>query len=417
MFSQAEGITKVILASLFFPVFFQSGLLEFALGSNDEFIIMLSKRVLLLLPALAIIFGCWVSIACLVSIIIRQERRVYLSALLVTWWDLFRSIFSFWGGLVKLIFNLAGWSAGLLRIFFLSISLTLQDIFLSPLRLAKDVGQDYFKPGTPWISVMMTVFWSGVEAILFTFILTPLVIEILSSLSGVELDEGMIQIPLSMMLFIIVLGSFAIIATLGDAIRDKNIPKIIQISIFEVFVFVFEVMFLYREFVDALVPWFNQHSGGEYKMGIFTILSISAFAWMGIRGVTWFLFASSGTPTIMAIIQRTGLQTPKGISTTNITQSSENFAYIKKGISVVKDEMDWIHEKGDEMLGAIVLPPLQIIGASINFCTLLISANHLFNLPFKSFRKLLGAKDLIQKARAPELHTAQKDENSTKKDS
>jgi hypothetical protein len=399
MLSQAEGFTKIILAALLFPVFFQDAFLAFALGSGDTLWILLAKRILLLLPISAIIFACWVTVPCVLSIIIRQERRVYVSSLLVTWWDLFRAIFSFWGGMLRFLLSLVGWTAGLLRLSFMAFWLMLQDVFLAPLRIAKDVGEDYFRPGVPWLAVMLTVFWSMIEAVLFTFVLTPLVVDILAGLSGASLSENLVQVPLFLMLAIVVLGSFAILASWGEAFKSRQIGKIIQIGIFEAFVFGFEVMFLYREFVDALVPWFAQHSSGEFRMGIIGILSISAFAWMGIRGVTWFLFASSGTPTIMAIIQRTGLQSTKGVSTVSLKASSSSFAYIKDGIKQIKSDMDWIREKGDEMLGAFILPPLQIIGATINFCTLLITGDHLFELPFKSFRSLLLAKDLIKKTK------------------
>ncbi|MEZ4741184.1 MAG: hypothetical protein R3B45_01855 [Bdellovibrionota bacterium] len=399
MDTQAEGLSKIILAILFFPTFFQTELLAFALGSNDPYAVMLIKRVLLLLPITSAIFGCWLTIPCLITIIVRQQRRIYLSALLVTWWDLFRSIFSFWGGIFAFAFKMIGWCTGLLRLFFMGIFLAVQDIILSPVRMAKDVGQDYFKPGIPWLSVFLTIFWTLIEAILFTFILTPLVLEILESLSGNELSEGLVQIPLSIMLFIVILGSFAILSTFGEAIKQKKISRIVQIAIFEVFVFVFEVMFLYREFVDALVPWFSQHSDGEFRMGITSILLISSFAWMGIRGVTWFLFASSGTPTLLAIIQRTGLEQPKGLQTAAIGDSQDTFKYIKNGFETVKNDMEWLSQKGDEIIGSFILPPLQIVAASINFCTLLISANHLFELPFKSFKNLLMAQELIKKSK------------------
>src|SRR5260370_41805084 len=68
-----------------------------------------------------------------------------------------------------------------------------------------------------------------------------------------------------------------------------------------------EVVFLYREFVDALVPWFAQHTSGNFDLGIAGTLAIAGFTWLGIRSLSWFLFGSAGTPTIMAIIQGQGL--------------------------------------------------------------------------------------------------------------
>jgi len=70
----------------------------------------------------------------------------------------------------------------------------------------------------------------------------------------------------------------------------------------ELFVMFFEVMFLYRELIDALTPWIAQQTG--MKVGLTVTLSLSAFGWIGIRGMTWFLFGQYGTPPMLAFISR-----------------------------------------------------------------------------------------------------------------
>lgn len=399
MFSKADGLTGIVLSLLLFPTIFQGQLLNFAMGFDDPLWMLLAKRLLLLMPIAALIFSLWLSIPILISVIIRHKRQEYLSKFIVTWWDVLRSIFSYWGGIARFIFYLIGWIAGLLRMIAMGAWLTLQDIFLSPLRMVKGMSEDSFKAGTPWLAVSMTLFWSVIESILFTFIMTPLVMDVLSGMAGAELSESLVQVVLFIMLLFFVLGSYAVLFSWGDAIKKKDIPSIIQIGVFELFVLAFEVVFLYREFVDALAPWFAQHTGGEFKLGLFSTLAIAGMAWLGIRGMTWFLFASSGTPTIMAIIQRTGLQISKSDKTSSSPSTAIHFTYIKNAIQSIKNDIDWVHQKGDELLSAFILPPLQIVGALVNFCTLLISSNHLFELPFKSFRDLLQARDLIQKAK------------------
>src|SRR5438094_10679204 len=64
----------------------------------------------------------------------------------------------------------------------------------------------------------------------------------------------------------------------------------------------FEVVFLYRELIDALTPWIAQQTG--MKLGLTITLSLSAFGWIGIRGMTWFLFGQFGTPPMLAFISR-----------------------------------------------------------------------------------------------------------------
>ena len=39
----------------------------------------------------------------------------------------------------------------------------------------------------------------------------------------------------------------------------------------------FEVMFLYRELVDAIVPWIAQQTGERFQVGIVFVLSVAAF--------------------------------------------------------------------------------------------------------------------------------------------
>jgi hypothetical protein len=61
-------------------------------------------------------------------------------------------------------------------------------------------------------------------------------------------------------------------------------------------------------------------------------------------------------------------------------------------LKALKADSQWIHTKGDELLGSFILPPLQIIAAGINFCTLLVASQHLFELPFKSLKDVMEAK-------------------------
>ena len=42
-----------------------------------------------------------------------------------------------------------------------------------------------------------------------------------------------------------------------------------------------------------------------------------------------------------------------------------------------------------------ICPPLQILASCINFCTLILSNEHLFQLPFKSYQDILSAKELF----------------------
>ena len=78
----------------------------------------------------------------------------------------------------------------------------------------------------------------------------------------------------------------------------------------------------------------------QFHLGIFGTLAIAGFAWLGIRGMTWFLFAQSGTPTIMALIQRTGLQGQEGMVSVSLSESGGHFEYVKDGIKQIKKDID-----------------------------------------------------------------------------
>jgi len=396
MLDRFDGPMKIIMSILLFPLFFQELVLDWIWGIGDTFSVMMGKRLLLLLPAAAIIFACWVTIACLLTVVIRHQRRQYVSTLFVTWWDLFRAIFSFWGGFFKFFFYLAGWIFAFVRIVIIGLWLSLQDILLTPFRAMKGVGDFATKPGTPWIAVVMTLAWCALEAVIFTFVATALVLDTLGGLTGRDLDINIVQTLLFFMLLGFIVGSYAIVANLEAAIKAKNFKQLVVILIIEVLAMGVEVVFLYREFVDALVPWFAQYAGRDFSLHPAVIIGIAGFFWAGIRGLTWFLFAQAGTPTILAVIQRTGLKEGQPLFS---FKKGDQFQFVKAAIDKIKHDIEWCHEKGDELLSAFILPPLQIIAATINFCTLLISKKHLFQLPFKSYKDMLHADQLLNRVR------------------
>jgi hypothetical protein len=109
--------------------------------------------------------------------------------------------------------------------------------------------------------------------------------------------------------------------------------------------------------------------------------------------MTWFLFASHGVPILTAIIQGTGLKKPEGAEKERVDDA---FAYTTAFYYHFKADMDWVREKGDELLGSFLLPPMQVVSATVNFFILLIASRHLFDLPFKSFKDIMRSRELLQ---------------------
>jgi len=386
----SESIFKWVFSILFFPTFFQKAFVVFAWGAGDFYWAMLLKRIFLLLPVFAFIAGCWISITTLITLLFRPNRQNLFVALIITWWDLGKTIFSFWAGIVKFVFILLHSVLVLLKIAILGIWSIIQTILIAPFRFLGRLGRNFFGSSVPVIAVILTVLWCIIETSIFTFVTTPLVIDVFSNITGDQLQEYAIQIPLFIFLFFIVLGSYAVLSTFLDTVKSKKISSIFGITVIEIVVLLVEVLFLYREFVDALVPWFAQYSD-NFNLGIFGTLAIACFVWFGVRSLSWFLFASYGTPTLLKIIQGKAIIDKEAVTTSKPVAEDKMTSFFE----AIKNETEWIKQRGEELISAIMLPPLQIIAATINFAILLITSKHLFELPFNSFADITSSKSII----------------------
>jgi hypothetical protein len=372
-------------------MYFQGAFIAFAWGAGDIFWIMIGKRILLLLPVLAVIAGCWITIASTLTVLFRQNRREFVTTLVITWWDLGKSVVSFWGGIINFLFRFLVSMTGMLRILILGLWSLVQEILFLPFRLIKQISQSISRSSIPLIAVTMTIFWCLIEAAIFTYVTTPLVIDTFSNITGEQFSENFLRIPLFIFLFFIVLGSYAVLSTFIDVTKKKEFSSILGIGVIEIIVLMVEVVFLYREFVDALVPWFAQYSE-NFELGMFWTLAISCFAWFGIRSLSWFLFAAHGTPTIMRIIQGKALRSELPQQQPARAQASFSNGYLDS----LKENAEWIQAKGEELLQSFMLPPLQVVAATINFFVLLISGHHLFELPLKNFGDVADSKQLFE---------------------
>ncbi|HMK39510.1 MAG TPA: hypothetical protein VK569_09220 [Bacteroidota bacterium] len=386
-----NSVVRYIVSLLLFPTFFQSDLLLFAWGGEDTLWVMAAKRLFLLLPVFAFIGACWLTVPSMLTLIVRSNRKEFVTSLFVTWWDFGKAIVSFWGGIFKFVLQCIGSAVGLLKIIVLGIWSIVLEIISLPFRLLRSAGEGMVSSGVPWIAVFLTMFWCLIEALVFTYVTTPLVSDTLSNISGEQLSAGTIRIPLFLFLLFVVLGSYAVLSNFVNAIRSRNVVGIVTISVIELVVLSVEVMFLYREFVDSLVPWFAQYSQG-FELGMFWTIGIACLTWFGVRSISWFLFAGAGTPIILSIIQGKGLG-PKPVQETEEKRSTLFSAHF---VASIKEEAAWVRTKGDDLLAAFILPPLQIVAATVNFCTLLVNGRHLFDLPFTSVYAILSSKSMLE---------------------
>ncbi len=389
---ESTEVFQLFMSVLMLPVF--KDLFAFVTGGGDSTVVVMAKWFFLLLPVMAMIWAYWVTMIGVISLVVRPERRAFMTQVMMTWWDLGHSVLSYWSGIIKFAGRLIFFTMLCLRFIAVGLIFLVHDILMIPWRMMANVGGNVVSGGVPWIAVCLTMFWCFLEAVIFTYVTTPLVLDTLSNMTGGGLTETQIRFPLFMFMLFIVLGSYSVLSTWATALSTKNIGSIVKIGAIEMVAMFVEVVFLYREFVDALVPWFAQHSSSGFELGIFGTLAIAGTTWFGVRAMSWFLFASSGTPMIQAIIQGHGIKMKTGSAASNAKAA---LVYTDQFVGRLKDDEKWLRLQIEEVIGAFVLPPLQIVACAINFVTLLLTNKHLFELPFKDINELREARMMMQK--------------------
>lgn len=390
---------QVAIGVLFFPTFFQADWVRFAWGAGDPGWLLAAKRLWLLLPVMAVLLGCWLTTACAVSLVFRPRRREFTVSLLTTWWDLGKAVTLFWGGTVRFGLALGGAVWGLAKMIVVGAWLVILDVLLAPARLVRTVSRTVSAPGIAWVALALTAVWCLIEAVVFTHVMTPLVSDTLSGLTGEELPRLWLQVPLFLFLLFLVLGSYAVVAGTADAIRSRQALVLARIGVIQVVAAGVEILFFYRELVDSLVPWFAQRADREFELGVAGTLAIGTLAWVGVRGMTWFLFGRAGTPLMLAVIQGRGITTTGEAG--EPVRAVELFAYTSGVFLQVKANLTWIRRQGEELVGAFVLPPLQVVAAAVNFATLLVTARHLFELPLRTLKAIESPPVFLVPPRRP----------------
>jgi hypothetical protein len=393
--SFSDPSIRALMTIIGFPMLFQTALIAFAWGTGDAAWLMAAKRLFLLLPVCAVIVACWASVVSVLSIPIRAARQEFITSLFVTWWDLGKSVLSFWGGIFAFAFKLPLAALSLVRVAAFAVWALLTDLVLMPFNLLRHMGSKVVRSPIPWIAVSLTLAWCLIETTIFTYVMTPVVVDTFSNLTGETMRDNFVRVPLFLFLFFVVMGSYAVLSTMIQAVKSKNVQQITGILMVEAVTIFVEVMFLYREFVDSLVPWFAQYSP-NFQLGVAGTIAIASFVWFGIRSLSWFLFAAHGTPTIMAVIQGRALEFNDTMPAPRARMLEMTEAFWTR----TAEESAWMRERGNSLLAAFMLPPLQIVAAAINFCTLCLLNKHLFALPFTSLDSIRYSEEQIRDLKA-----------------
>ena len=347
----------------------------------------IARRSLLLAPILLVIVAIWSTMVSLYTVPFRAKRGHFLTLLALGWWDTIRGIWFYWTGLLRFGAMLAGWLWSLVALVVRLLVVGIKGFITSPLSMFDSLASRYLKPGVPWLAVMLTLIWCSLEATIFSFTLMPTLSEVLGDITGFVPNRFIVMPVLWFFLFFLIAGSFASILVMTEAIASRKIGQVIQMIVVEFFVAFFEVVFLYRELIDAITPWINQMSGGEIQMGLYSTLALGVFGWIGIRGMTWFLFGRYGTPSIIAILSR---QVPVGEEAASRRKATITPEMWKGPFIALKAESKWFREELLRGVEIASLPVLQLAAMAVNFPVVAISSQPIFTFPLRSLDDVLA---------------------------
>jgi len=381
-----------IWAGLSWIVDWQAKVFTFILGA-DSFWGVVGMSLLLLLPATALVAGVWGTMISLYTLPFRLGRAgTLLQALLMSWWDALRMVWFYWAGLVRFLVVFVGWIWGLLKLGVQLVWGTLKGAVTSPLALLDATAR---RPGVPWPAFFLLVIWSAIEAMIFTFTLRPTMSELLADLTGYEVNAVLLVVILWVFLYVLIAGSFACIQVLNDAIKTRQVGQIVFMVLVEFTVALFEVLFLYRELVDAITPWLAQQG---VQLGVVGTLGLAFFAWVGVRGMTWFLFGRFGAPALIGLLGRQAFGHEHGAGAPSGGPVGADFW--QGPISALKKDTEWFKKEGREVFELMSLPILQLLAAGFNFGVVVITGRPYFSLPFRSIEDVLAATPFAGKAAA-----------------
>ena len=360
-------------------------LIDFFLQSPSVWVAAV-KYVLFLFPAALGLAAIWCTQLSIYTIPFRSGRLLFVSALLLTWWDAARAVWLYWMGLVRLVTVVAGWLIVLAGFVMRTVIHAVRHLISMPFLMNGRLSERYFQPGVPWIAFGGLLLWSCLEAVVLVHVLFPPITEILTDLAETQAFMPFVGPIFFVSLFILILGSFACAQRLADALRTRE-PKLVgQMLGVELSVAFFEIMFLYREVVVTFTPWFAERPA--------MIIATAAGGWIGVRALTWFLFGQYGTATLLAFISRRPIATPESRAAFSAASVAAP-AWWEGPLRDYKNEIEWLHAKSERLLEYLALPVLHVAAAAVNFGTVLIASRPVFQLPFKHLEEIPETRAIL----------------------
>ena len=385
-----QEVIQLLLAPIAWVPRMQEALLAFFLAPSEAWLTAV-KYALLAFPALLGVGAVWVTLLSLYTLPFRSGRVRFVSMMLLAWWDAARSVWLYWVGIVRVAAVVAGWLVSLGALLVRLVVDSLRQLTAMPFAMRGRLTQGYFQPGVPWIAFVMLLAWCVLEATVFSHTMFPTVSNVLSELSGGPTAPFTGAILFTFLLML-VMGSFACLQTLREAVQLRELKYLAQIVVVELLVMFFEVMFLYREFIDAISPWIARDAG--IRLGFWATMATASAGWLGVRAMTWFLFAQWGTAPLLAFIARRPILRydsaalevmPLAVATPWWHRARDDF----------KRELDWLHTRGDQFLEYLALPVLQLLAAGLNFGMMIVASRPAFQLPFRTLKEVTDTREIL----------------------
>ena len=355
--------------------------------------IMALKYIFLLIPALLAVAAVWITMLSVYTLPFRASRVRYVSMMLLAWWDAARAVCLYWVGVARVAVVAMGWLVTLVALAMRLVLASLRQVLSVPLTMTGRVTLSYVQPGVPWVAFVMLLAWCVLEATVFTYTMLPTVGVVLGELAGETEPSRLLGGLLFVFLLLLVMGSFACLRSLFETLRKREYKFLAQMVLIEILVMFFEVMFLYRQFVDAVTPWIAQETG--VVLGFRATMSLAAFGWIGVRAMTWFLFAQYGTTPLLAFIARrplTDVEAPELFaSVPGVTPE----VWWRSALDDFKHELHWVHGKGEQLLAYLALPALELLAVGLNFAMMIVASRPAFNLPFHSMKDVTETRELL----------------------
>ena len=381
---QWQEIIGLLLAPIAWIPRMQHVLMDFFLRSPSVWMAA-AKYVLLLLPALLALAALWCTQLSLYTLPFRNGRVHFVSALLLTWWDAARAVWLYWMGLVRCIGVALGWVVVFAGFLVRLLIEAVRQVAMMPFAVSGRMAQRYFQPGVPWIAFVALLLWCVLEASIFTHVLFPAVSDVLSRLAETPEPARFTGPVLFVFVLLLVMGSFACAQALVDAVRTRQMKYVGQMIAVEVFAIFFEVMFLYRELVAAFVPALAEQMAAT--------IVVATCGWIGVRGMTWFLFGQYGTAPLLAFISRRPLTSPGAAPFATVSLAPP--AWWEAPLRDFKRETEWLHAASDRLLEYLALPALHVAAAAVNFAMVLVMSRPVFHLPFKHLDEIPESRSIL----------------------